>query len=208
MFDGKNSPISAKAFKKINKIIDATRKGGISENVASVNNFLRTNLKLLEFKSFDLETPDEQVFNLGSGVKKDKAARLNLIGNSINCKPPFTINIDFLDHKKIDSEEVKMRESTCNPFLERGRLNKLRNIAIRNISDDFDGRSNLNMFGIQSVTEKGQKLKFSCRKVASGEPIILKLKVKNILFVSTLLLIDLTFERRKLEVRSSVLSTL
>jgi hypothetical protein len=86
MFNGNSSSIAAKTFKKINKIIDTSKKGAVVENIESVKNFLRTNLKVMEFLDFDIETPDEQVFNLGSGVKKDKSARLNLIGNSISCK--------------------------------------------------------------------------------------------------------------------------
>jgi hypothetical protein len=77
-----------------------------------------------------------------------------------------------------------MRESTCNPFLESSRLNKLKNIALRNVSENYDGRKCLDMMGIKSIPEKAQKLRFSGRKVAVGESIIFKVKVKNLLFVS------------------------
>lgn len=86
MFDGQSSSISAKTFKKINKIIDSTRKSGVVENVTQVDNFVRQNIKILEFLEYDLETPDEHVFNIGEGISKDKNAQLKMIGNSKNCK--------------------------------------------------------------------------------------------------------------------------
>lgn len=82
MFDGKSSVFAPKTFKKINQILESS----VVEDKDSVKKFLRQNLKVLDFLDFDIETPDEQVFNLGNGIKKDKKAQLNLIGNSINCK--------------------------------------------------------------------------------------------------------------------------
>jgi hypothetical protein len=42
--------------------------------VTQVDNFVRQNIKILEFFEYDLETPDEHVFNIGEGISKDKNA--------------------------------------------------------------------------------------------------------------------------------------
>jgi hypothetical protein len=90
----------------------------------------------------------------------------------------------ILARKKGDTELGKLRESTLNPYVEKTRLSLLKNVALKNISDDFDGRKNLDLIGIQSIPEKSTQLKYNGRKLAIGETLVLKLKVKNVLFVS------------------------
>lgn len=68
--------------------------------------------------------------------------------------------------------------------MDKRRMNVVKNIAQRNVSEDFDSRKNLDMFGVESLTQKSQLLKFGGRKVAVGETIVLKMKIKNVLFVS------------------------
>jgi hypothetical protein len=96
MFDGKSSSIASKTFKKINKIVDSAKKNGLTDNLASVESFLRTNLKVLEFSDYDLLTPDELVFNIGDNLKKDKNSKLNTIGNSFSSK--YSSNDTYFYH--------------------------------------------------------------------------------------------------------------
>lgn len=66
-----------------------------------------------------------------------------------------------------------------NPFLDKAKNQDLKSVVIRNISDDFDAKRNLDFIGLKTVPEKSSLLKFSSRKVAVGEKIYLKLKLKN-----------------------------
>jgi len=66
-----------------------------------------------------------------------------------------------------------------NPFLEKSKLQELKAVVVRNISEDFDAKRNLDFIGIRTVPEKTTLLRFSARKVAIGETILLKLKLKN-----------------------------
>ncbi len=69
--------------------MDNAKKGGSTDSLSSVESFLRSNLKVLEFEEYDLITPDEIVFNIGDNFKKDKASKLSIIGNSFICTFSF-----------------------------------------------------------------------------------------------------------------------
>lgn len=82
MFDGESSEISAKTFKKVNKMIQQAKNGDNQKESEEVSSFIRQHLKCLKFKEFDVTTQDEMFYNLTLQNKKDKSAKNNLIGNS------------------------------------------------------------------------------------------------------------------------------
>lgn len=86
-FDGENSSIPAKTFRKVVKMIDRAKEAENVEECESVKDFIRKNLNSLKFKNYDVVTQDEIILNLSSTdkKKKDKKAKENLIGNTFNC---------------------------------------------------------------------------------------------------------------------------
>lgn len=114
---------------------------------------IKQNVKALSLVEYDLQTQDELVVNLGHAHKKDKLAREKLIGNSSFCKPSSSL-ADEQETSQSSSEELKVKECSLNPFLEKSKLQDLKNITFRNISEDFDARRNLDFIGLSSIAEK------------------------------------------------------
>ena len=173
MFNGESTDISEKTFKKVVKMIDQARKNTQGDPAADTQNdqvslFIRNNLKCLEFKDFDCLTEDELVYQLNENFKKEKSAKKNLFGNSLNSS--------------YDSEgNIKIKESSMNPFLSKARMAKLRTMTLRGIKE-FSNRKLLDILCCRSIPEKEKCLKFSGRTISQGEKLLLKIQVENHLF--------------------------
>lgn len=75
-----------------------------------------------------------------------------------------------------------MKESSTNPFTEKTRSTKIKNISLRSI-EDFNNRKMLNSLLCGSIEEKEKLFKFSGRELKKGEQIYLRIEVENELFV-------------------------
>lgn len=75
-----------------------------------------------------------------------------------------------------------MREYSNNPFIEKSRTNKVKNITLRNI-ENFNDRKMLNCLLCGSIEEKEKLFKFSGREINKNEQIYLRIEVENELFV-------------------------
>lgn len=75
-----------------------------------------------------------------------------------------------------------MRESSVNPFIEKTRSTKVKNISLRSIND-FNNRKMLNSLLCGSIEEKEKLFKFSGRNLRKGEQMYLRIEVENELFV-------------------------
>lgn len=75
-----------------------------------------------------------------------------------------------------------MKEFSNNPFLEKNRINKIKNLSLRSI-EDFNNRKLLNTMLCGSIEEKEKLLKFSGREINRGEQMYLRIEVENELFV-------------------------
>jgi hypothetical protein len=101
MFDGQTSEKSKKSFKKMTNIIAQAMKSQGSIDMPNVSNFIRQYLKIMKFGDFNIQTEDEQFYNLTVQREKKEQAKTQklqneelktesrLIGNSLVSKKNF-----------------------------------------------------------------------------------------------------------------------